>query len=101
MAASPFIVWGNGDQLFRGTTKRTKRERDSMQCERFKWNSEKTLSEGEKKTLKLKLLSTEGKDSGRRLGSTILSPKDAEINLALNSSSKRQAVPHFYMSFFI
>lgn len=44
MTVSPFIVRGNDDQLFCGTTKRTKRERPSVQREPFKPSSEKSLS---------------------------------------------------------
>lgn len=41
----------------------------------------------QKKKLKLKLVSTEGEDSGRRHGPAVLCPKDIEISLALNSNS--------------
>jgi len=48
----------NGDQLFCGTTKKTKKERASVQHGQFKWDSKKSLSEK-----KLTLLSSDGNDS--------------------------------------
>lgn len=99
MTVSPFIVGGNGDQLFCGTTKRTKRERPPMQRERFKWSSEKSLSGKRiKRSENLKLSGTEGIDSGRRCGSVVLSPKDAELNWLC---VPRQVVPPCSMSFFL
>lgn len=97
MTVSPFIVRGSDDQLFCGTTKRTKRERPSMQRERFKPSSEKSLS-GKRKCSENLLLSTEGIDSGRRCGSVVLSPKDVELNWPC---IPRQALPPFYRSFFL
>lgn len=85
---------GNDDQLFCRTTKRKKREKASVQRERFKQSSEKSLSGKKKKNRSenLKLLSTEGLDSGRRRGSVVLSPRDVELNWPC---IPRPAVPPF------
>lgn len=99
MTVSPLIVRGKDDQLFRGTTKRTKRERPPRQRERFKRSSETSLSGKKIKCSEnFKLSSTEGIDSGRRCGSVVLSPKDVALNWLC---VPWQVVPPCYMSFFL